>query len=218
MPQTPITVIRSPLLAYADAWALQHTLARQRSTGTIADTLLLTEHPHTYTLGRTGSYAHLLVDQATLQAQGVAVFAVDRGGDLTYHGPGQLVGYPILKLSHYTRDAHQYLRLLEQVLIDTLARFAIPATSTPGLTGVWVGSAKIAAIGIKLTAGGVSLHGFALNIDPDLLFFRQIVPCGIHGCQVTSMAAQLGQAPARALVEQELVAQFGRVFAVEMGT
>jgi lipoyl(octanoyl) transferase len=209
-----LTVIRAGLVAYEPAWAWQRALARERSAGRRGDTLLLLEHPHTYTLGRATKDGHLLVAPETLAAQGVALVESDRGGDITYHGPGQVVGYPILKLSRYGGDVLRYLRMLEEALIVALAGYGVRGERVPGLTGVWVGDEKIAAIGVKLTAGGVTLHGFALNVDPDLRFFGQIIPCGIADRGVTSLARVLGAPPPHAEVEARIVAAFAGVFDV----
>jgi lipoyl(octanoyl) transferase len=199
-------------LPYAAAWQLQRELAAQRSTGRIGDTLLLVEHPHTYTLGRSSRPEHLLRSRDALAARGVEVFDVDRGGDVTYHGPGQLVGYPILKLSRYGGDLVAYLRLLEETLIVALAALGVAAGRAAGLTGVWVGEDKIAAIGVKLTAGGVTMHGFALNICVDLGYFDQIVPCGIRGRGVTSLDRVLGADLETSEAERAVVQAFGAVF------
>jgi lipoyl(octanoyl) transferase len=159
---------------------------------------LLLEHPPTFTLGRSGQWEHLLIDRETLADRGIALYEVDRGGDITYHGPGQLVGYPILDLRQYQLDYHAYLRQLEEVLIQTLVQFNQPAFREPGYTGVWVPSsdagpirsAKIAAIGVKVDATGITSHGFAININTDLSYFDLIVPCGIRHCLTTSLAAE----------------------------
>src|SRR5688500_9231302 len=161
-------VIRSGRMDYLAAWEWQRELVRQRSAGAIGDTLLLTEHPHTYTLGRSTKDGHLLISHEQLAAQGIALVESDRGGDITYHGPGQVVGYPILKLSQHGGDVLRYLRMLEQTLIVTLADYGLATGRIAGLTGVWVGDEKIAAIGVKLSAAGVTQHGFALNVTTDL--------------------------------------------------
>jgi lipoyl(octanoyl) transferase len=199
-------------VSYAAAWQLQRQLAAQRSAGQIADTLLLVEHPHTYTLGRSALPEHLLCSPAALAAQGIEVFDADRGGDVTYHGPGQLVCYPILKLSRYGGDLVGYLRLLEETLIVSLATFGVSAGRIPGLTGVWIGADKVAAIGVKLTAGGVTMHGFALNVCVDLRFFEQIVPCGIRGRGVTSLDRIVARPPTLGDVERSVVQAFDTVF------
>ncbi len=184
---------------YLDAWALQRELAAARSRDEIPDTLLLLEHPHTYTLGSAGKAEHLIWSEPERIARGVAVYRVDRGGDVTYHGPGQLVGYPILKLEAAGPDRHTnvigYVRMLEAGLIQALAAFDIAAFPYPGLTGVWVGQppSKIAAIGVKLTAQRITQHGFALNVNTDLTYFGGIIPCGISDKPVTSMERLLGR-------------------------
>jgi lipoyl(octanoyl) transferase len=208
-------IIRAGMIDYIEAWEWQRQLAAQRSSGAIGDTLLLLQHPHTYTLGRATKAGHLLVEAEALAAQGVALVESDRGGDITYHGPGQVVGYPILKLSRHGGDVLRYLRMLEETIIVALAGYGITAERAAGLTGVWAGSAKIAAIGVKLSASGVTQHGFALNVATDLRYFQQIIPCGIAGRSVTSLAQLLGAAPPQAEVEQRIIAAFGQVFEVE---
>ena len=208
-------VVRAGMIDYMAAWAWQRKLTAQRSAGALGDTLLLLQHPHTYTLGRATKAGHLLVAPEALAAQGVALVESDRGGDITYHGPGQVVGYPILKLSRYGGDVLRYLRMLEETIIATLAGYGIVAGRVAGLTGVWAGQEKIAAIGVKLSAGGVTMHGFALNVAADLRYFQQIIPCGIAGRGVTSLERLLGAAPVHAEVEQRVAAAFGQVFEVE---
>jgi lipoyl(octanoyl) transferase len=211
-----IQVLQAGRMDYLAAWALQRALVRQRSAGAIGDVLMLVEHPHTYTLGRATKEGHILISAEQLAAQGVAVIESDRGGDITYHGPGQVVGYPILKLSHHGGDVVRYLRMLEETIIVALASYAVVGGRIAGLTGVWVGEEKIAAIGVKLTAGGVTQHGFALNVATDLHFFGQIIPCGIADKGVTSLNRVLGAAPPREEVERRVVAAFGEVFGAEM--
>jgi lipoyl(octanoyl) transferase len=211
-----IRVIPCGQTDYLAAWERQRELVRQRSAGAIGDTLLLLEHPHTYTLGRATKDGHLLIGPEELAAQGIALVESDRGGDITYHGPGQVVGYPILKLSQHGGDLLRYLRLLEETLIVALASYGVAAGRVAGLTGVWVGDEKIAAIGIKLSASGVTQHGFALNVSTDLRYFQQIIPCGIADKGVTSLERLLGAAPARAEVEQRVIAAFGEVFGVDV--
>src|ERR671923_1322099 len=164
-------VIRAGTLEYMAAWARQRELVARRSSGAIGDTLMLVEHPHTYTLGRATKDGHLLVSPAALAEQGVALVESDRGGDITYHGPGQVVGYPILKLSRHGGDLLRYLRMLEETLIVALGGYGVHAGRIAGLTGVWVGQDKIAAIGVRLSASGVTHHGFALNVTTDLRYF-----------------------------------------------
>lgn len=208
-----LTVLKLGCQPFEKAWQQQRELAQQRSAGAIGDTLLVLEHPHTYTLGRATRQEHMLITEAELEAEGIACYDIDRGGDVTYHGPGQIVLYPILKLCHYGADVLAYLRMLEEVVIVTLASYAIQGSREPGMTGVWIGQEKIAAIGIKLSASGVTMHGLALNLDPDLSYFRRIVPCGIADRGVTSLACALGSAPPQAEVEQRLIDAFMQVFA-----
>lgn len=174
-------------MAYLEAWALQKALARLRGAEAIEDVLVLLEHPPVYTLGRRGSEDHLLVAKEVLAREGVEVVRVDRGGDITYHGPGQLVGYPIVSLKESSGGAGRYLRNLEEVLILALDALGIEAGRQERLTGVWVGSNKIGAIGVKIDAKRVTCHGFALNVNTDLHHFDRIIPCGIQGKGVTSM-------------------------------
>ena len=177
------------------ALQLQADLVRARREDRIGDTLVLLEHPPVITLGRNSDRAHLLADEQELSAAGVELHEVGRGGDVTYHGPGQLVGYPLLKLEGAVRDAHAYLRNLEQGLIDVAAHYGIEADRVPGLTGIWTGDRKLAAIGVRLSTGWITSHGFALNVDTDLSGFDRIVPCGIQDRGVTSLDLLLEQTP-----------------------
>ncbi len=211
-----VHVLRAGLMEYEAAWQRQRELGRLRSAGAIGDTLMLVEHPHTYTFGSRPKPEQLLVPRAALAAQGVALVESDRGGDITYHGPGQVVGYPILKLSQHGGDVLRYLRMLEETIIVALARYGVAAGRIAGLTGVWVGEEKICAIGVKLSASGVTQHGFALNVATDLRFFAQIVPCGIADKGVTSLERVLGYAPPHAEAEQRVAAAFGEVFGVAL--
>lgn len=188
----PALVVALGRMDYAAAWELQLQLARDRRAGLVPDLLLFVEHPHTYTLGRTGHDEHLLIGAEELARSGARLYHVDRGGDITYHGPGQLVGYPIVDLLSRGRDVHRYLRLLEEAVILTLTHLGLAGTRRPPHTGVWVGEEKIAAIGVKVSHG-VTLHGFALNIAPDLGYFDRIVPCGIRDKGVTSLQRLLGR-------------------------
>ena len=205
------------LVPYRTALALQYALAERRQRGEIPDTLLLLEHPSVITLGRGSREADLLTDEADLKARGIAVERVDRGGEISYHGPGQLVGYPILDLRGHGQDLHRYLRDLEEVIIQTLAVYGLQGERVPRRTGVWVQDRKIAALGIKVSRW-VSMHGWALNITTDLTPFRRdIVPCGISDRDVTSLAELLpGQTPARAEVEKTLLAAFAEIFKVSL--
>ena len=218
IPDMPVCrIISCPQpVPYRDALARQYDLAAQRQRGEVPDTLLLLEHPPTITLGRRTDEADLLTDEANLNARGIAVERVDRGGEITYHGPGQLVGYPILDLREHGQDLHRYLRDLEEVLIRTLAAYGLAGERVPGRTGVWVDDRKIAALGIKVSRW-ISLHGWALNITTDLTPFRRdFIPCGIRDRDATSLAELLpGSTPSRAEVEKIVLAAFCQVFAVE---
>jgi lipoyl(octanoyl) transferase len=211
---------------YAEAWALQNRLADERSRGG-SDRLLLLEHPHTYTLGSSGHDEHLLMPPEERERLGVGVFYVDRGGDITYHGPGQLVGYPILRLErdNLRADFVGYVRRLEQVIIATVADYGVIAKPIKGMTGVWVetpgsqsehGETKLAAIGVRINVRAVTKHGFALNLNPDLSYFDGIIPCGIHDKGVTSLAALLGAAVDEADVTRRLIGHFGAVFGYDL--
>lgn len=193
-------VVHCGRMDYAAALETQERLAAAVAAGTAPETLLLLEHPAVYTIGRGGDAAHLLDPLTDLRR-------VNRGGDITWHGPGQLVGYPIVLLGRRGRDLHQWLRLLEELLIRTLAEFAVPAERRPGLTGVWCERGKIGFIGVGVRRW-VSLHGFSLNVCPDLAAFNSIVPCGLPSCPVTSMAAAISPAPAPEAVAGVL----GRLF------
>jgi len=197
---------------YGEALALQREAARARAAVDAPDRLFLLEHPDVVTIGRAGSERHVLIDAESARRLGVSVLETDRGGDVTYHGPGQLVGYPIIFLPEGRRDLHRYLRDLEEALIDTLAAYGVRGGRVPGRTGVWVDGAKIAAIGVRVTRW-VTSHGFALNVTTDLDRFRWIVPCGIDGCRVTSLEALTGRRAAlpevAAIVARALAARFG---------
>jgi lipoyl(octanoyl) transferase len=177
---------------YPAAWAWQKELYLSRLEGERSDTLMLLEHPHTYTLGRRADENDLVYGEAEMAAQGIGLYNVDRGGRATYHGPGQLVGYPILQLGD-RYDVLTYLRNLERVLIDTAAELGVEARRDPEHTGVWVGQNKIGAIGVKITRG-ITMHGFAFNVTTDLSMFQGIVPCGIQDRWVTSVAQETGRA------------------------
>jgi lipoyl(octanoyl) transferase len=210
---------------YEEAWALQNQFAVKRHHDAVSDRLLLLEHPHTYTLGSSGHEENLLMPAQDRALKGVTVLNVDRGGDITYHGPGQLVGYPIIRLpraedASVRTDYVGYVRKLERVLIATLAEFDIHAKTITGLTGVWVdtprGEEKIAAIGVKIDVHAVTKHGFALNINTDLDYFEGIIPCGIQDKGVTSMAARLGHSVEMEQVADVVCTHFGDVFGFEM--
>jgi lipoyl(octanoyl) transferase len=212
-----IHLIRAGSTAYTDALVWQRRLVAERSSGQISDTLLLLEHPPTITLGVRANHANILLTPAELERRGITVVMSDRGGDVTYHAPGQLIGYPILKLLHHGADLGRYVRGIEEVIIRTMADYGLHGTRIAGLTGVWVdgGRSKICAIGVRLSAAGITSHGFALNIAPALDGFTHIVPCGISGRGVTSLEQLLGSAPPRDEVERRLLTHFADLFAVE---
>jgi|YNPMSStandDraft_1061717.scaffolds.fasta_scaffold07003_3 lipoate-protein ligase B len=199
------------LVPYADALALQRTLHALRVAGTIPDTLLLLEHPPVITLGKAFHPEHLRYAREFYAQQGVELHPTDRGGDVTCHNPGQLVGYPIFDVSQHGRDLHKFLRDIEQAIIDALHAFGVEAHRESGYTGVWVGNAKIAAIGIKVTKW-VSMHGFALNVNNDLRLFHTIVPCGIADRPVTSLQQVLGRAVPMEQVKHQVAQGLERVF------
>lgn len=211
-----LEVRRLGLLPYADALALQRALVEDRRAGRIGDLLLLVEHPHVLTLGvrGDGGRSHVLVTDEALAARGIEVHETGRGGDITYHGPGQIVGYPILDLKPDRQDVHRYVRDLEEVLIRVAADYGFAAERVSGLTGVWVAQEKLAAIGVRLSRW-ITSHGFALNVSTDLSYFDLIVPCGIANRGVTSLA-RLGCAADRRDVEDRTIAHFCSVFGCEV--
>jgi lipoyl(octanoyl) transferase len=196
-------------MEYGAALEVQRQFVEARKQGRVPDQLLLVEHPHVITLGRNGHMENLLANEYTLARAGIAFYPTDRGGDVTYHGPGQLVGYPILDLREWRRDVGAYVRGVEQALIDTLADYGIAAGRISKLTGVWVDDRKIAAIGIHLSRW-VTSHGFALNVHTDLSYFQYIVPCGLTK-PVASMA-QLGVRTSLDEVSRRLAVHFGHIF------
>ena len=182
------------LVRYATAYRWQQVLHARRVAGEIDDVLLLMEHPHVYTLGRRFRSSHLLADPAELARLGIEVHEADRGGSITYHGPGQLVAYPVVDLrppDGGPPDMIGYLRLLEAAIVEVAARFGVTASARRGLTGVWVGEEKVASIGVNISRG-VAKHGLALNVSTDLSYFARMVPCGIDGCRLTSLERVLG--------------------------
>ncbi len=214
-------------VAYDAAWDWQKSLVAERTENpALADKFLLLEHPHTYTLGRRGDIANLLWDEATLAERGVSVHRVDRGGDITYHGPGQLVGYPILNLERLGRHGlsriKAYVHDIEEMLIQALVPFGIEARRYDGYTGVWVeepdGLNKIAAIGIHINNRGITSHGFALNVAPDLAYFSGIVPCGIQNHGVTSMEKVLARPFPLTDVIPHIITAFEQVFKTKIET
>ena len=202
-------VVDAGVVEYSAAWSLQQRLHERVAEGELSSVLLLLEHPHVYTLGRRGDASDILISDDQLRRVGVEVHHIDRGGEVTYHGPGQLVGYPIINLRASRLGPLKYVRALEQVIVSTLAEFGITATSEDKPTGVWVGDGKIAAIGVRVSRG-TTMHGFGLNINPDLSYFDHIVPCGMPDVAVTSMAGRGGNIEVSDVIEV-LMAQFARV-------
>ena len=210
--KTSLDVRRLPgLTSYARGWELQRELVRLRREDEIPDTLVLLEHPPVYTVGRAAKSAENLgAGEEYLRSLGAEVFWSDRGGDATFHGPGQIVGYPILRLKQL--DTHKYLRDLEELIILVLSDYDIHAERHPDYTGVWVNGSKIAAIGVKFSSGRITSHGFALNVKTDLTWFERITPCGIKGYGVTSLARELDADVDLLEVEDRVAGRFGELF------
>src|SRR3989442_3393035 len=207
------------LMGYAEAWALQKRLVAARKAGAIEDVLLLCEHPHVITLGRNGKRQNLLVSEQVLRQKGVEFFETSRGGDITYHGPGQVVGYPVLNLGAIRRDVVWYVRMLEEAMIRATAEFGIAADRIAGKTGIWVQSGnteeKLGAIGVHISRW-VTSHGLAYNVSTDLRYFDLIVPCGISDRKPTSLEKLMDRRVERAEAAPRIVKQFGGVFSSEM--
>lgn len=208
-------VLRLGLTDYGEAWERQRRLADAVREGSSLPALILLQHPPTYTLGAQARSEHVLLDEAGLRRIGAGLFRVDRGGDVTFHGPGQIVGYPILNLRRWGQGPVWYVRLLEATLIEALARLGIEARRVPGRVGVWVGDDKVAAIGLRVSRG-VTTHGFALNVATDLSYYRHIVPCGLVDADVTSVERVLGRAVPLEEVADLVVGCFAERFGLEM--
>ena len=213
-PQTPCRAVWLGTMDYLEAHGLQLALVEKVHSGQEPNTLLLLEHPHVYTKGRLSKQSDVLLPEAELAARGVPVHETDRGGQVTYHGPGQLVVYPIVDLKDWGGPV-KYVRALEQVMIATLAEMGVTARCESGNTGVWTDQGKIAAIGVKISRG-IAFHGFAINVNTDLSYYQHIIPCGITDRPVTSIAQILGQTVDMELVRYGLVYQFGREFGFKM--
>jgi lipoyl(octanoyl) transferase len=216
------SIVDLGLMGYAEAWALQKRVVAARKAGTIEDVLLVCEHPHVITLGRNGKREHLLASESVLRQKGVEFHETDRGGDITYHGPGQIVGYPILDLGAIRRDVHWYVRMLEEAMIRATAEFGIVAERVAGKTGIWVrggtdsnAEEKLGAIGVHISRW-VTSHGFAYNVTTDLRYFDLIVPCGIAERKATSLEKILGRSVGKNEVAPSLARNFGEVFGLEM--
>jgi lipoyl(octanoyl) transferase len=211
------TVLSYDRLEYEPAWALQRALVDQRAAEHCPDTLVLLEHNAVFTIGRSGHEGHWGYDERRLVQSGYPVYHIERGGSITFHGPGQIVGYPILRLASFCAGPKAYVRLLEEVLIQTLANWGITGRRIASWPGVWIGletPAKIAAIGVKIQRG-VTMHGFALNVTMDLSPFQLVTPCGIQGCRVTSMADALGHDVRMDGVRQQMAEVFAELFGIE---
>ncbi|MGI8424278.1 MAG: lipoyl(octanoyl) transferase LipB [Chloroflexota bacterium] len=201
---------------YVATWEWQRARARELAAGEAGEALLLVEHESVYTLGQRSDPAHLLGGEDGFRKSGAHVVWVDRGGDVTWHGPGQITGYPILDLKTRGRDLHRYVESLEQVVIDVCALYGVVAGRQPGLPGVWVGERKIASLGVKLSHNWIAYHGFALNVSSDLTWFARIVPCGLHGFEVTSLEAETGRQVEWSDAVARIAASFERAFAVSL--
>lgn len=192
---------------YKEAWDLQYSLHQQRVENQISDLLLLLEHPNTYTLGKTAHIENLIGGKEFLEQNNITVYNIDRGGDVTYHGPGQIVGYPIISLTEWYQDSHKYLRTLEEVMIKVCNDYNLNATRVEGYTGVWIEDRKIAAIGIKISRW-VTMHGFAFNVNTNLDLFNGIIPCGISDKSVTSLKKELGKKISITEVKEKIIRNF----------
>ncbi|MCF7825719.1 MAG: lipoyl(octanoyl) transferase LipB [Candidatus Marinimicrobia bacterium] len=201
-------VIKKGLVPYEEAWEYQRQVHARRLAGEIADTLILLEHPPVYTFGKNADKSNLI------NARDAQVIQSDRGGDITWHGPGQLVGYPIINLEDHKKSVSWFMRNLEEVIIKTLQHFDITGERIPGMTGVWVGSQKVCAMGVRLSRW-VTMHGFALNVRPDMSYFNGMIPCGITGKGVVSMQELLGSEITVETVAQPLILAFQTVFAYD---
>jgi lipoate-protein ligase B len=210
----PLEVLELGRVPYREAWDLQHRLFERRAAGEIPDTLLLLEHPPTITLGRVGKREHLLASGEELAKRGLEVLEIDRGGDITYHGPGQSVTYPILDLTTLLPDLNRYVRALEETMMRVLLDYGLESERVAGMSGVWVRGAKVGAVGIRVK-DWITMHGFALNVNTDLSGFGLIVPCGLHGRPITSLAQLLGRPVDLAEVRVRTVSALTAVFGFE---
>ena len=217
MSETRSLRVRSPgLVPYGEALELQKGLVAERRAGQVPDTLILLEHPHVITMGSSSDPANILVDHDVRERMGIELFDAGRGGDVTYHGPGQLVAYPILDLKPDRKDLHRYLRDLESVLMGVSQEYGVEAERSEAGTGVWTRTGKLAAIGVRVSSGWITSHGIALNVRSDLSYFETIVPCGIQDQGVTSLEAELGVAPPMDEVADRFVRCFVDVFGHEI--
>lgn len=199
------------LIDYKDAWDLQKSIHQLRTENKIDDILLLLEHPHTYTLGKTADKQNLLGDKKYLDENKISVYDIDRGGDITYHGPGQIVGYPIINLTNWKQDTHKYLRSLEEVIIKVCREYGLTGKRVEKFTGVWIDERKICAIGIKVSRW-ITMHGFAFNVNTDLKLFNGIIPCGISDKEVTSLNRELKIEVSLTEVKEKIIHHFVNEF------
>ena len=206
-----LTYFNLDFIDYEEAWKLQHELLQLRKDKQITDVFLQLEHPHTYTLGKTADKNNLIGSKEYLEEKKISVFEIDRGGDITYHGPGQVVGYSVISLSDWQKDTHKYLRALEEVIILTCREYGLETGRKDRYTGVWIENRKIAAIGIKIS-NWISMHGFAFNVNTDLQLYDGIIPCGISDKEVTSLAKELGKEIEIEIVKEKLLKNFTEVF------
>lgn len=209
----PLNIFQYGIVVYSDAMSVLQSTVEKRAKNLIPDTLLLLEHPPTYTLGMRGKIDHLLIPESELNVRKIDIHRTDRGGDITFHGPGQLVGYPVLDLKIKKLDIRQYVKKLERVIIQAISEFKIIAHSINGFPGVWVHNEKVAAIGVKINAAGISSHGFAINVNTDLTFFQNIIPCGLADTKVTSIAEITGHAIDMGKMKKSVAAAFISEFA-----
>lgn len=199
------------LIDYKDAWDIQKLIHQQRVENRIDDVFFVLEHPHTYTLGKTADRNNLVGDKKYLADNKISVYDIDRGGDITYHGPGQIVGYPIINLTNWKQDTHKYLRALEEVVIQVCAEYGLNGSRVDQYTGVWIDDAKICAIGIKVSRW-ITMHGFAFNVNTDLKLFNGIVPCGISDKAVTSLNKELKKEIDLKEVKEKIILHFSNIF------
>lgn len=211
MEQKKFTHIDLGTADYKEVWDLQAKTLLEKQNGKPDDIIYTVEHNHVYTLGKSGSRDHILLSEAEMTAKGISYYEIDRGGDITYHGPGQLVVYPIINLNNYYKDTHRYLRDLEEVVIRTLAELGITGTRDEEFTGVWVGEEKICAIGIKVSRW-ITMHGIALNVNTELEYFDKIIPCGIFHKGVTSIEKIKGEKANYEKVKRMILNNFEKVF------
>lgn len=198
-------------IGYQEAWDLQKSIFDLRTKNEIEDILFLLEHPHTYTLGKVADKSNLIYNERELKEKEISVFDIDRGGDITYHGPGQIVGYPIIDLKNWKQDTHLYLRNLEEVIIRTCADYGLQTGRKEKYTGVWLGERKICAIGIKVSRW-ITMHGFAFNVNTDLNLFNGIIPCGINDKEVTSLKKELNKEMDLGEVKDNIIKHFKDIF------